>query len=253
MPTAVPLEVANAVWSEINAYIAVMQEHLTTTDERYLDWHSRTEQLAAPDLAGARALCRALLEHLTGNAHDFELAVRDARIANALQQKIYETQLIGYSNLTFATKALGVFRRTVDIKNLNIQRFIEVGVTIGSFQRIDELVTQAASAKLDLASLSRLPAWLKASQILRARNFSDEQCAKVVDVAGEVLRDSALFWLDTHPKVVPDEGQGLVLLRYRVATSPADAAAMTGRMVEKLIDAGLDEAPLMITFVGAQH
>lgn len=253
MSSAVSQEEASVVWSEINEYLAVMQRHITMDDERYIDWQARSTRIGEPALAGARALCRALIAHMAGDAYGFEAEIGESRIAGAPQQLIFESQLIGYSNLTFGTKALDVFRRIVDIKYLNIQRFIQVGAAIGAFQRIEELVAQATKAKLELASLAALPAWRTAARILQGRNFTDEQCAKVVDVAGEVLRDRELFWLGLQPKVVPDEGQGVVLLRYRVATSPASAAEMTGQMVAKLIDAGLDDAPLLITFVGVQH
>lgn len=236
----------------MNERMVSIESHLSSTGEEYLSWMARL-QAAKEQSEAAYWNCYAFLGHMAGSVFEFEEGIVNARKAGAHPPTIHETQMIAYSNLSYATKAQSAFRRFVDIRNLNIGAYIGLGSTIGAFQRIDELVTQAAAAKLDLSSLSTLPSWLNAARVLRDRNVSDEQCAKLVDMAGEVLRDTKLFWLDLKPSVMADEGQGTVLVRYRVAASPADASAMNGRFVDSLIDAGLDEVPFLITFVGTKQ
>ncbi|MDQ0040805.1 hypothetical protein [Variovorax boronicumulans] len=236
----------------MNTYCIVMQRHLERTDERYLAWFDRIAKLEKAD-AGAFAVCSAQLSHFTGDVREMEDFIAVARKAGLLVQPIRETQLMGYVNLTFATKAQGVFRQAVDVRYGNIASFIQMGTVVGAFQGISELATQAEKANLSLSAVQRLPSWLRAAEVLREQDFSDEQCAQVMDLVGEVLRADKLFWLDAGAKVSIDEGQGVVLVRLRVATTPIHAADMTTRVVEKLIDKGLDSAPLLVNFVGTQH
>ena len=251
MTALVPQKVASLIVQEVNEYITIAERHMLEDDPKYLDWLNRIEAMNVPELAGLRAYTYALVASVRGDVYDFERSIADARRGDVERSDILVLQLIGYANLSYATKASSAFQQHVDIKNGNLQGHLNIGACIGSFQRVSELMVQAKRANLDLR-WGAIEEWARASAILADRNCSDEECAKLLDVVGEVLRPRSLFWLDAHPKVLPDEEQGTVLLRFRVAVSPDEAATMSGEYVQKLVEAGLDDSPLMVNFVGVK-
>lgn len=250
MIAPMPATIAYAVLEEINAHLVAARRFLEPSDPLYMGWLDKVERLPE-EFAGARALVMASAAQVVGDVHRLEHFIAIARRADAPRQAILETQLVGYANLAYASKANGAFRQAVDIRNGNISSFIHIGLSIGALQRMQELIDQARRANISLEGVSALRGFEGAAEILRAQSFSDEDCAKVIDAAGEVLRARSLFWLDSAPQVIADEGQALVLLRYRIDVTPIEAANACGELVEKLIARGLDTAPLVLTFVGA--
>lgn len=244
-----PQELCDALLNEISKHTVISTHYLTPTDPVYLGWLDKAETLRGLHLEGARAFVMAHIAPVAGNVYLMESSIGDARRHGIENSLIHAAQMFGYTNLAYATKARGAFVQAVDISKSNLSELIHIGVCIGSILRVDELIEQATNARLDLG-WPNAPAWKRAAAILKEVCFSDELGAKIIDIVGEVLRPRSLFWLDMHPRVMPDEEQGTVLVRYRVSVTPYEAAKMNGEVVEKLVHAGLDKAPLLVNFVG---
>ncbi|KTT17967.1 hypothetical protein NS331_16555 [Pseudacidovorax intermedius] len=81
----------------------------------------------------------------------------------------------------------------------------------------------------------------------------DSEYARVLDLAGEMLRQRRLFWLDRSPRLLFDEEMDCHWVQFRIAVSPEDAADMTGELISLLVEADLDRLPINVSFYGALH
>jgi len=179
-----------------------------------------------------------------------EEAIAKARKADAEVAQILTTQAVCYANLGFASKALSAFRRVVDIQNMNVTVGIHTGVACGAFQRIEELANQAELAKMDLSGIKNLPKWRAAAAAMSHQGVTDDEYARVVDLAGEVIRSRKLLWQDKAPGVVANGLDCPVVLTMRVDVTPTEAAQMSLEFADKMIDADLHLMPLLVAFVG---
>ncbi|VWX63203.1 conserved hypothetical protein [Burkholderiales bacterium 8X] len=247
-----PLPLGAVLSTEMNRRMGAMDHHLRSDDPQIIQWLDQMPKVRAASPA-LEALCQANIYHMMGDTARFEEWIAVARRNDAPWDAVFETQVVGYANLSYATKGYEVFRRLVDIARLNVGRLIGLGVSLGAFQRIEELATQAANAKIDLSGIKLLPEWIRAAQILRDRSLSDEDCAKVVDVAGSLLREHQLFWTESSPRLLLSEAAGEVVLRFRVDLTPDEASVLTGVLVDRLVSEGLDVSPLLVNFVGTKH
>lgn len=158
-------------------------------------------------------------------------------------------QLVTYSNLGYGSKGLQVFREHVDISYGNIGETVWLAIGLGAFQYMNKLIKQAARGKVELPELN-LALSQEIANLMAKSGTSDDTCAAIIDVAGEVLRKRRLFWLGNSAKFVLDKHSNSVLMRFSVEASYKDASRMTMEAAEILIERNLDASALMIDFVG---
>ena len=89
------------------------------------------------------------------------------------------------------------------------------------------------------------------SSMLSKNGVDDDVCAKVVDVAGEVLRKHRLFWTGPQQTLFVDGQTDAVLMRFNVDVSFEQAASLNLEAIDLLIERDLDTCPFKIDFVGA--
>ncbi len=88
------------------------------------------------------------------------------------------------------------------------------------------------------------------ADLLAQSNVTDEICAQIIDVAGEVMRKHKLFWLGDMANFVLDRESSSVLMRFNIDVTYQGASSMTSEAVGLLIERNLDTVPFMIDFVG---
>ena len=237
---------------EINDATKAAPRHLSPTDARVIEWDERLRKLegAIPELG---ALLRAQWYALQGDVVGMEGAIATARKVGALPEHVLIVQTVSYSNLGFGTKGLNAYRRAIDIKNFNVTMGIQSGVACGAFQRINELVDQARKTQLDLSPLVHLDRFARAKAAIEHQGATDDDCARVVDLAGEVLRAKSLFWLDLAPEILAHGLDDPVVLLMRVDTTASEASQMSLDLVDKLIDSGMAQSPFLVSFVGTRQ
>ncbi len=246
-----PQSIVSSIIDEINVALVESNGYLAIDSQDIVAWDSalRKVEKTQPELS---ALTRALWCVLLGDVVGMEGAIADARKAGAYSEHVLEVQTVGYTNLGYGTKGLAAFRRIVDIRNLNIASGIRAGVACAAFSRIEALAVQAENARLDLSMLQALPDWRRAALAIAHQGMTDDECARIVDIAGEVLRSRSLFWLDRAPGVISNGIDHPVILNMRVATTPEDASAMTLEVVDKLCAAELQGSSFLISFTGVK-
>jgi len=246
-----PATIAKRIDDQINARLLSMSSFIEANDFQMLRWEDEIRQLQQADAASA-FICRALLAHMRGDIVAMEQHMLAAERLKHPAISSGLARLCAYSNLGFATKALDYFRGCVDIKYGNLCESAVTGCCIGAFQQLGTIMDQARAANLELPYGSQMAIMGQAAMVLQRLGVTDDQCAKVVDAAGEVLRNRKLFWKDLYPQITVNEQEGTVAMRMRVDTTAQEASVMTIETADKLIAQDLDTMPFYVHFLGMQ-
>jgi hypothetical protein len=246
-----PATIAKRIDEQINARMLKMVRFIDANDFQMLRWEDEIQQLQQVDASNAFVLL-ALIAHMRGEIDALEQHMQSA---DRLKHPFIISgmaRLCAYSNLGFATKALDYFRNCVDIKNSNIIESALTGCSIGAFQRMGTIMDQAKAANLEFPYGPQMAIVGEAAMVLQRNGVTDDQCAKVVDAAGEVLRNRKLFWQELYPQITVNEEDGTVAMRMRVDATAKEASEMTIETADKLIAQDLDTLPFYVHFLGAR-
>ena len=100
------------------------------------------------------------------------------------------------------------------------------------------------------AKNTNLSGFLGVADRLESLGVDDQICASISDLAGEVLWDERLFWLDRQPKAsIYDD---CVRLDFSVDVSAKKAAELSWTLGGKVIDRNMDHIPFFISFRGVE-
>lgn len=140
-------------------------------------------------------------------------------------------------NLGFFSEAQEFFKVAGDPKNGSFLSRFHSGLTCGAFNRTFAFLEQAKLMKLDL---TMFPAdkVIRIKRVLDAAELSDEEIGRVLDVAGEVMRERRTFYLNPAPDVdVADEpwnSSPCVYVTFRLSLPHEEVAAMYADLSERL-------------------
>jgi hypothetical protein len=244
-----PATIENTIQSQLNVHIDKMARHDDATEFQLASWNREIGKLAKVDRATA-CLYWAMLAHVQGKVEDTESFLRESATLKVNPYELDDMSLTVYSNLLMASKSLKFFNQFVSIENQNIGMAINRALICGAFQGTIKLMNQAEAAQIDLTSNIVLKKQYQAALILKKLNISDEDCAKVIDVAGETLRSHKLFWIGRSPKIYSNTDFQFVQIKFEIKATPENAAHMTSETVDKLIELNLHDLPLSVSFVG---
>lgn len=249
MPATHPATIATNIGQQLHAQMSQMGHFYDADSFILLRIDAENKKLMSVDPAGFyRNL--AVIAHMRGNLEALEAHLLKAQKINKFDVDNETTRVCLYANLGFASKALEFFNNSVDIKHGNLSQFASNASGIGAFQRSIEIMQQASLAKLELPNLELMTALNEAGVILRDQGVADALCAKIIDVAGEVLRSRKLFWLNPHPAICVNKASRTVAMCMAVDVSPDEAANMTMETATKLIALNLDSAAFYVSFRG---
>jgi hypothetical protein len=196
------------------------------------------------------SFAKAKLAEAHGNIDDVEHWIRNATHLRASLLDTAPNLLVAYGNLGYASRGLKVFRDSVDISRGNIGQCLWLAAGLGAFQVMNQLMLQAERGKVELPERGELMQDLEIASIISKTGVSDDQCAAIIDVAGEVLRKYRLFWLGPQKEFILDRQSSSALMQFRVDANYEDASKMSEEAIKLLIERDLDALPLMINFVG---
>ena len=95
------------------------------------------------------------------------------------------------------------------------------------------------------------PKAAEASAVLKQAGVGDDECASIIDVAGQILRSHRLFWTEPSQTIFVDTMAQTVLMRFNVDVTYEQAAALNIEAIDLLIERNLDGSQFKIDFVGA--
>lgn len=251
MTAPTPETIGPQLQDQINRWIVNAERYLRNGDEPMLvkRWERDVEALEKHSAAAA-SLFRARLAEARGDLPQVLYWVGNALKLHAPHDDTVEACLVACSNLCCASEGLKWVRGHVDIKYGNIARSLRLMCSLGAFSELKRLFDQAERGGVDLTNAAMPANVTEIAALISEAGVSDDECAAVIDVAGDVLRMHSLFWLGMQPEFLLDDEDQSLLIRYQVAVTPNEATTMTMEAINKLIERDLDRTAVMIGFVG---
>lgn len=250
MSAPLPIKKADEILNEMGELVILLHRYLSWDDERVIAWRDR---LDAGLVSGGRSRTfevLAMLHHLHGDVDGMDRLYERALAAGASSLEVAADRIPVYLNLGFTSKALSDCRLCYSANNLNIAIGLPFVVASGGFSLAARLIKSAELAKIELSHVSQIQKIMQVAQGASMNSFDDTQYAKVLDLAGDVLRENRLFWLERAPRFSFDAEMRCVGFRYRVGVTPEVATALTNDFTNRLIDTGLIEVPVSVRFIG---
>lgn len=113
------------------------------------------------------------------------------------------------------------------------------GLACGAFHTVDSFVKQAEKMQLDLTNVP-VTRVAHAAKVLENNSITDDLTGKIIDVAGEVMREYRIFYSNELPDIDVVDGFGenpdCVYMTYYVGVSAGVAAEMYSKLADRLCD-----------------
>ena len=249
MTAPVPVKITDTVHDEATAVLFSLGRYLEADDPRVLHWNDELNK-AMPAGRAHAFLVMADVAHMTGDIELVERLITRAETAGAQGPAVMSRRQGIYSNLGYASKALKQAKDLVSVRMHNISMSLPTTVCNGGFHFARELLEQARLAQLPLEHVDQIDEIRRIAAGTLGVPFTDEEYASVLDIAGQLLRERGLLWLDRAPRLSFDDEMGCPGVRYRLEVTPEEAVEMDFLFIDRLIAADLDRVPMTVGFVG---
>lgn len=204
-------------------------------------------------------LLRAVLAQLDGDIDAVETNVAAARRLHASNAEHFLAD--AYANLGFASRALAHLREVMRGGAADLSALFSSAVNSGSAETVLRAVDEAdrAGQKLSSRANELIDCARKVSAALISTGHTEDELASVIDVAGEVMRENKLLWLDKMPTILTDaRGESDdtapgVHYYFRVDVSPSEGASLSGDIGWRLVDRDLVFPAITAALIGVKH
>ena len=160
------------------------------------------------------------------------------------------------SNFLNATRALAFSAKAISSPgDYSLGKIFMSCISIGAFQTVERAVESANKEQRVIMNDGCIPIARKAASVLNRLGVSEAEVAACIDVAGVMLQERKILWLNPSPDihvVGEAEGEPGIAMEFRLPVSPAEASDMTWEWCDKLIDADLYRAGVTFGFVGVR-
>lgn len=248
-PQAVSVEIDD----EVLAVLLPLSRYLSPDDPRVIDWMDRLDRaLQATRMRWLTFMSMGNVMHITGDADRMNRFFDRAAAAGAKPHQIAGYRGRMYQNLGYFSRSLEDLTSVISIRAHNLGMGIEVVTGVGGFRLVADLLDQARLAELGLDHVPQIEDIRQIAAFASRAPFSDEQYSAVLDVAGELLREQGLLWLDLSPQFSFDDEMDCPGVRFRVDLTADEAANMTFAFIDRIVHRNLDSVPLTVGFIGVK-
>lgn len=214
----------------------------------------KSEEIQKVDVVRANCIQAALFS-ITGQFDKFEAALLNAERNNGRVFAVHRWYM-HYANHLFAKKTFDLIDEVCANRlDQTLMHLLSAAVAVGAFRKSLSIVEDAQQRGEVLKMTNLIEVIKKSSRILDGDGISEGHALGIVDIAGSIMRDKKLVWLDSLPEVqCLEAGQGgpVVSIAYHVAVSPSEAANMTWELISRRIDAGLESSAFQVSFTGVE-
>lgn len=239
MPAATPATIASDLLGRINAILGRLDGYMDEDDALLAELIRETKKLVAVDPITGHIMY-ARIWQLAGNIDKARHHLDNAKKLTGRIEAEHASVPI-FCNLGFFSDAL-VSARVAYHPATGCGFLIAeaiLGIACCAFRTFDAFLTQAEEMKMDLSAITKNREVIaRAARVLEAAGVTDDAVAKMIDIAGEVMRDHRLFYQGATPDVDIDDRSGAgncVYVTYRVRATPAEAAGLYTEMAEKMM------------------
>lgn len=234
---------------------------LLTGATRFLDrdfvWRrlfTDAEKLYKADAVNG-SLEKAFLYHIVGDVKETRYWVDNARRLSRTKHEVLVSEMAMLGNLGFFSESALLYSQSVKLESNRLTEWYCFGCLTANFSDMIANKLAAEKANLDLGAEKETAMASQCDAVLKRLQITEQQVQAMLDVAGEVLRERKLFWLEQLPVIHTwnnADGAGL-LYELKVGLSPDEAFALTEAVVDRLIERELDAPGLSFSFIGINH
>ena len=253
----------------INAATATISQELKNMLEALFSSHETLHEVDKLKISRIRSLIEKLqaVDRIDADkaAADFETfflnyegamrAIRNIEALGARDEAIINAFRIE-ANFLNATRALSLSKKAISSPgNANLGRVFFSCLSIGAFQTVVDAVESANKEQRVIMNEGCIAISRRAASVLDRLGVSQEEVAACIDVAGSMIQERKMLWLNQAPDiyVVGDGGGDLgIAMEFRLPISASQASDMTWEWCEKLTEADLYKAGVTFGFVGVR-
>jgi hypothetical protein len=203
-------------------------------------------------------LLRSILASLDGDIDEAERWTQNAGQLN--HPEANQARLFTLANLGFASRGLAHARQSMRAGMADVSPMFGAALAVGAFTTITRIVDETPAASQMLAAIANpsIEVARRGAKALALAGCTEDDLARVLDVAGEVLREWRLLWLDPQPGFIAldgtegDGGAPGVHVSYRVDVSPTEAAKMESEVANRLAERDFMPIGVSVSFIGSQ-
>ena len=185
------------IFDDVNRLLSEIRSYLPDTDIRVRRLLSEADKLIRADAAEGYS-AKAAVYQLTGNLNEV--------LKHANNSVSLTSEPVVLANKCAYLLNLGAFSAAQEAYGIAMHprkgQFLEkfhFGYACGAFQTMTHFLEEAARIQLDIKHLDALTA-LQGNNLLMRNGMSEDRVAAFLDVAGEVLREQRMMFVD-HPRV----------------------------------------------------
>lgn len=234
----------------MTALLPELGHYLDESDERVIGWADQLDKAMRTGHAVEAMEVYAYLCQLQGDMQRADKFFQRAEARGAQSLEIDNQRMLISLNLGFASQALAHARKLAAANVLDVVEGIAQAFICGGFSLVRGYMQQLVEHDVDLSPMRQFAQVRQIVEGTADLGFSDDQFAAVLDVAGTVMRERRLFWMEPGPRASFDHENRCASFRYRLEVTPSEASAIAGDFACRLIDAGLDAVPFAVCFIG---
>ena len=204
--------------------------------------------------AAEASLCRAVLATACGDWPDSQRWVLNARNLGM----VWESASVGFvsaSNLGYFGEAAAMYPSVVGVMSAPAADHLAQGLICASFRALIDAVAPLQRAKIEIGELhtQAVEVAMKAHAVITRLGVTEADVQAVLNVAGEVLREHRLFWLDKEPRIdmIDDEDGAALMYQFRIGVDAKRANNLTDEVLMIMIERDLDKPGLCFSFLSS--
>jgi hypothetical protein len=235
MAAPIPATKAGGVIARTNLLIRDLTHYLPEDDARVQEL-LRDAKSGIKTVAAEAYSALACVHELTGNRKAAIYCIDNAIQLAPSEATFKANKCSILLNLGFFAEAQPLFQRTADPELGFMTMYWHRGFTCGAYQTMVEHLSKARKMGIEVEGLDTATAE-KAAMVLVKTGTNQAELGRVLDVAGEVLRDNRLFYVGKQASVtVFDEpGQSpFIQMVYQVGISADEAVDLYFDFVDRV-------------------
>lgn len=191
MPVAVTT--SSKLTAETNAVILSLGPYLSSDDPRVMRWFREADKLVKANAVEAWRF-RAIVNQLIGDVEQARYCIDNAINLNRNDPIMLETKCVILSNLGEFSEAQEAYERSGSPRLGLYPKGVLNGKNCGATRQIAQYIEEARKLNLEVSSLE--PVEIEAAaRLMEKHGFSDSDVGRVLDVAGEILRECKVMFL----------------------------------------------------------
>lgn len=227
------LTIASEIEPKLEQLFMGEHSYMSEQSQAFLELSDEIDKLGRVD-ACMRSLLRARLYALSGNRDEAEYFIRNAQHLNAQPGHIIATRLMVLLRLAYFTEALQAFQQLTNPDLGMVHLFVNRLPGIGAPHVFCEITERAKEMGFIVSDVSGN---LAAARVMDDWGDTDQEYARVLDIAGKILRERKLVQESMRTLAVPDVhagGPGYVKLSCNVHVDLDTAIEMTCDFADRL-------------------